>query len=236
MIPGLEKEIYEYWLQEGFSMYNTIFDENLEELKHYLDSIDGYLKAEEKRELGKLEEAAEKIPAEYRSEFFADHYPYEWEQIFAYHLRHSFVIALMALTEDHLNSFCRNTATLLKSPITHEDLKGSLMETGRKFLDAFANFSTPKEHEWKVVVDIYKLRNAIVHNGGRIEGAPNEARLKAFVRDAPGISIPSAGMLRIDKDFCLFAIDKVEGLFKELHNQQEGLRRRLYEEHQKAKI
>lgn len=225
-----EDDIYKYWLEDGFGIFNSLFEENIRELRGYLSCMDGYLKAEEQREITQLEEASNKLHEAHRGEYFAEHYPYEWERIFAHHLRHSFITALMSLTEDHLNSFCNNTALLLKSPITHKDLKGSILETGWKYLKSLALFQEPKDHEWKVVVDIYKLRNAIVHNGGRIEGALNEARLKTFIRDAPGISIPSLGMLSITNEFCLFALERVETLFKELHNQQETLRLRLIEQ------
>jgi hypothetical protein len=229
-----DEALRSYWLETGFFTINSIFIENLNELDSYLFTINDYLKAEEQRQIEKLNEDTKHLSDSVRSELFADNFPYEWEQVFGVHLRRSFIVTLMSMAEDHLTTFCSCVESLIDAPISNKDMKGSIIERAKKFLEAIGKFKKPKDHEWKLLIDIYKLRNALVHNGGRIEGVNDEKRLVKFIKDRPEISISSYGKVDINTEFCEFALKKVRDFFDQLHKEQEKVRCNLLVELKKV--
>lgn len=206
-------------LRDKGEMSHWLVKDNLEELHLFLGSLEGFIEQEEKREVAALE----KYARDNDGEFWAEHYPYQWQQIIGSQLRKSFVVSLMSLAEFHLGILCRDVATITEAKITHEDLKGSMFTRARKFLEHFAGFVSPSQSDWERISDLYALRNSIVHNAALVDIDKNSSRLEAFMQRAPGISIPSAGMLEMKKEFCVFALDRVEAFIEALHQQYVGL-------------
>lgn len=224
----LPKEINEFarkiLIEHGDHIAGWLISESLNELELFLRTIESFIEKEEKRELESLNKYLETIHVAERGEVFADHYPYEWQQILGAHFRSSFIITLMSVTEDSLNRICTQVSTMLDTSISNKDIKGSILEASQKYLQAIGKFEAPPEHIWATVVNLYKVRNVIVHNGGMLEGAPNEKRIRAFMEKAPGISNPSAGLIKLNKEFCFYALQQVKALFSILHAEQERLR------------
>jgi hypothetical protein len=204
-----------HWLVKG----------NLDELRMFLGTLETFIEQEESQEIAALEKHA----AGSDGEFWARHYPYQWQQIIGSQLRKSFVVSLISLAEFHLGLLCRDVATLTQAKITHEDIKGSMFTRARKFLETFAAFTSPIGSEWEMIGDVCALRNSIVHNAALVDLDKNTQRLEAFMQRAPGISIPSAGMLELQKEFCDFALNGVETFIENLHEQYVGLCARLEE-------
>ncbi|MCG6946252.1 MAG: hypothetical protein LJE87_13020, partial [Deltaproteobacteria bacterium] len=145
-----------------------------------------------------------------KNEFWQENYPVHWDEIFGYNLRSSFVLLLCNTIEPYMSMVCSNVKTINNSNLSVDDLKGSLYERTRKYLEVVGGFSSPKDREWEIMGDIYALRNVITHNGAMIGGSNKEKRIRSLMKKSPGLSVPSEGMLSIEKSFCEYAIDNVE--------------------------
>jgi hypothetical protein len=214
-------------IESGDHLAGWLIHESIKELELFLNTIENFIEKEEKRDIENFNEYLKTIPEGDREEFLADCYPYQWEQVLGNHLRNSFLVTIMSITEDSLNRICTQITTMVDSAISNSDLKGSILEASKKYLQAMGNFKNPSEHHWANIIDMYKLRNVIVHNGGILEGAQNEKRIRAFMKKAPGITNPSTGVLKLDKEFCLYAIDQVKDFFAILDLEQNNLRNKL---------
>jgi hypothetical protein len=202
---------------ECYMSWDLVTD-NLYRLRLFLDTVEGFIEKEEHREVEALK------PYATDGDFWAENYPYQWQDIIGSQLRQTFIVALMSATEFHLSHLCGDTATIVRSPISHDDLKGSLFACAQKFLSAFGTFSAPSARTWELIGDLYKLLNAIVHNAAMVD-SHKAGRLEALVERAPGIAM-SSGFLEIKREFCLYTYDLVESFFRELHEQQVALCRR----------
>lgn len=213
-----------YLIDDKGSMGKWLVQDNLDELRLFRGTLEKFIEEEEAREVAALEKHARGAGD---GEFWAEHYPYQWQQIIGSQLRKSFVVSLMSLAEFHLGLLCRDVAAVTESKITHEDLKGSLFIRAKKFLETFAQFEAPSQAQWELIGDLYALRNSIVHNAALVDIDRHWGRLEVFMNRAPGISVPSAGMLQMEKEFCAFAFDGVNSFFEILHQQYVGLCARI---------
>lgn len=200
-----------YLIKEQGATRKWLFEDNLNELRLFHATIENFIEREEKRQVGQL------YPLATHPDFWVDHYPYQWQDVIGQQLRHSFVVSLASASEFHLGLLCRDVATVVQAPITHEDLKGGLISRSRKFLSAFAGFEAPNESAWQALGDLYVLRNSIAHNAALVEVDKDASGLNAFIARSPGISVPSAGLLEMKREFCTYALSVVESFLTDLH-------------------
>ncbi len=189
---------------------------DLSDLSEFLDVLQKFIVTKEQTDVGAIVNrfgGSDKVP-------WADEYPWEWDGIIGKHLRQSFLVSLMALAEQHLLHLCQSTRTILDLPIGVDSLRGRTFERFRTFLMEVAGFAAPRPHLWDGVESIYLVRNVLVHRGGHLEGAKQQARLRKFLRDAPGAAADSA-FVELEAGFCEFARAKVEEFFRLLHDHYE---------------
>lgn len=222
--------IRRYWLELGFYQKNSFFLNDLDDLESYLSTINIYLETEEQKRLDQLHDETKHLCDSSRSEAFAEYYPYEWEQIFAVHLRRSVIVTIMSMLEDHLNTACSCVAIMVETPFSNNGRKGSIIEHAKKFLAEFGKFKNPKGHEWKAIIDIYKLRNVIVHSNGKLDDEKNNDRIIKFINASPGISVSSSGAIVITPDFCFFVLKNIRDFIDKLHREQDVIRRNILQQ------
>lgn len=199
---------------------------SLYEMELFLNSVEVLIEKEEKRQLSELEEFVKTVSEDERQKILSQNYPFEWQQIIGAHFRSSFLLTLMSITEDSLNMVCTQVSTMVDSQISHKDLKGSILEGSKKFLQTFGHFSTPSDETWTTIFDLYKVRNMFVHNRGILDDSTTAKRVKNFMKRASGIS-DSSGFIKLQKDFCSYALEQVRQLFLNLEEEQEHLRFKL---------
>jgi len=216
------KHVREMLIREECATARSILTGNLEELTLFSDSLEDFIAKEEKRAVKAL------LPhAEEDGDFWANHYPYHWQDIIGAQLRQSFVVSLMSATEFHLDWLCRDTAQVVQAAITHEELKGTALERARRFLNAFAQFTAPPDALWEEIGDLQALRNNIVHNAALVDAEhSNKRRLAGVMKRRPGISNPSTGLLKLERAFSEYALATVQRFFDELYAQQKALCKR----------
>ena len=212
-----------YILADKGNSNKRIVSDNLSGLRLYLTTTEEFIEREEAREI----ESLEKHAGASSPDFWAWHYPVQWQEIIGSQLRKSFVVSLVSLAEFHIGMLCRDVVTITEAQITIDDLKGNIFSRARKFLETFARFTSPAQVDWELMGDIYALRNNIVHNAALVEADRNSSRLESLMQKAPGISNPSAGILDIKKEFCLYVLSHVETFMNDMHNEYAELCNRV---------
>jgi len=189
----------------------------LRELRQYLELLDDVIQKSKDEEIAKLEETYSNLPDSQKEIFWQDNYPIHWEELFSFNLRSAFILQLCKVIEPYLSMLCRDVKEITTSKISVGDLKGGLYERNKKFLRAIGGFDKPNDRSWESIGDIYALRNTIAHHGGIVEGSNTEKRVMSLMNKVPGISIPSAGMLNIEKSFCEHSISTVQDFIDDLY-------------------
>jgi len=95
------------------------------------------------------------------------------EDIFPNILRRSFFVAIYSLIEMQLNEICHER----KLPLPLEKVKKApdrSIQRAKVYLMDVAKIRFPESSEWEELLKYQKLRNCIVHNGGKLKGLPKK--------------------------------------------------------------
>jgi len=128
---------------------------------------------------------------------------YVWEQYQTltpeFH-RESLLISLYNFLENQMNTLCEKLAVSVDSRIELKDLNGKGVERAKLYLTKMVGIDFNRfGEEWGYIQDINKLRNCIVHNGGKISSAPNN-KLHEVIRKNSKLTKTETGYLSVGSD------------------------------------
>ncbi|HDY85312.1 MAG TPA: hypothetical protein ENI26_07970 [Methylophaga aminisulfidivorans] len=128
---------------------------------------------------------------------------YAWEQYQTvtpeFH-RESLLISLYNFLEHQMNTLCEKLAVSIDSKIELRDLNGKGVERAKLYLTKMVGIDFNKvEMEWSHIQDINKVRNCIVHNGGKIPSNTSD-KLHGVIRKYPKLKKAEAGYLSVESD------------------------------------
>jgi hypothetical protein len=205
----------DYRIAEEGAMCQWLITTNFDGLRHFLTTLEEFIKREESHDVADIEK-------EYGNRVdWAEHYPSHWQDIIGTQLRQSYIVSLMSATEWHLKSVCEDVEVLLKKALPKHRGPDDL----HKFLKGTAEFSAPSDDAWDFVDHLRECRNFLVHRMGLLEGDSRAAQVK-MLEGSPGFKCAS-GFVEIKSEFCLFAHERIERFFKDLHEEYVSLCRRL---------
>jgi hypothetical protein len=179
--------------------------EEIKRFKFYLDTFEDFVSRQESEEIASLEAHAAQLSEEGRSEFWSWYYPVHWDEIFRTNLRSSFLVSLVSLIESQLIQVSRDAAVIARTPIQVSDLKGSLLERARLFLEKFAAFQQPTDNVWAKLSQIYDIRNVFVHHAGFLPAYNHEKRTRQFIQSSDMLT-ETNGSLNLKREFCIYAL------------------------------
>lgn len=217
-----EEEHYrEYLVSEGCIFTQDFAEEGIKELRVYFEILENLITDAESRELDRLAHRADKLPASQQGEFWTWNHPVHWDEIFRTCLRSSFVTLVFAFLEDYLRILCDCSRIIARASIGWKDLKGSTWQRARMFLHRLVGFSQPADELWDRTEKLYKIRNILVHRGGRVE--KQEKDVRTFIEKRDGIEIDQYGTLEVGSEFCIGVVDTVEELVQALQAELKAL-------------
>jgi hypothetical protein len=200
-------------------------------LKEYLVSLEKFIisegeKIEEEeyyfeRKLGKLP-AHESEEYEYPVYQDADHRKIQiWKRDIPRNLRTSFIMLLISVAENKLQSICNYVEQISDAPISQGQLAGGIFQTFKKFLNAFGELKEPTDEEWNIIEGIYDVRNVLVHGGGFISKSKrgSKKKLNLLVNENAGIEIIDSDYVKVNSEFCKFALSNVWDFFVSLYKE-----------------
>lgn len=99
----------------------------------------------------------------------------------------------------------RDAAVIARTPIQVSDLKGSLLERARLFLEKFAACQQPTDKVGGKLSQIYDIRNVFVHHAGFLPAYNHEKRTRQFIQSSDMLT-ETNGSLYVKREFCVYAL------------------------------
>lgn len=176
------------------------FNDGIKGLDFYLDTLEEFIKSQEKKEVQHLQKTFEKTNRKHRGDFWEYNYPYYWKDIFEENLKESLVVSLLTMLEFHLNHICDFLCLKNDKFKKAKNFKnGDTIDKFRKCLQQF----NPKlsSLNWGQIKILWRIRCIIAHNQGECKREEDKKLLKQFANKTNSISI-SNEYIRIDFLFC----------------------------------
>lgn len=143
-------------------------------LREFFDSVQGLFKGEQKRILDWMERETGDLSQEEKDRFYEWHWEDygKLEDSFPNVLRNSLFIAIYTELEDKLKFICGALAHEKGCAIPVHEWRGGILEKAKSCLKKDIGISwSLSPNLWDEILRIRRIRNALVHNGGWLDGS-----------------------------------------------------------------
>lgn len=194
------------WLRTDFLSGDGMFGpflslDEISKSKMFIETMEDFIKSSEDEEVASLSRRICHLSAEQRDEYWQDNYPVHWQEIFATRIRSTFVIQLCSSVEGQIDEVCRRIEMIARVPLKLSNLNGSILEKGRRYMEAFGSFTAPSDADWKVIERIFQVRNVFVHERGFIGKYQHENKIIEFAKFVPGLKLQNS-FIELELGFC----------------------------------
>ena len=133
---------------------------------------------------------------------------------------YSIIILLHSILETQLLAYAERVGRTKKSAFRLEDIYGKGIEKARLFLLRVSAIDIRSDPSWKHLEDLHKLRNFIVHRGGKLAKSNDQKQaIEQLVSSYKGkLAFPEEGRLYgfgeiwVSMPLCRLFVEEVEGL------------------------
>jgi len=178
-------------------------------LELYLDTMESFLEQRRTEECKHLDEDE------------MEGYLEGWEIIYGSQFRFSFLMAIIASAEIHLNQVCTDLKHL-NSPIAPRDLRHGVIERSKLWLETFAGFNDPPPETWRQITDLRDLRNAVAHGAGSLSLAQDQRKVRDAAMKIPGCEIRN-GSIFLTAESTAHAIQVLRFFTRRLWQQRDAV-------------
>lgn len=192
--------------------------DELKKFRFFASGIEDLITNAEQSEVEFLRQSVEHLSEEAQGEFWLNHYPIHWNEIFRETIRGSVIVSLATFLETFLDRLCYRVALVMKSELRANDLRGSTLERAQRFLIAVGHFDNPAAPMWDEIGLFFKIRNVIVHSAGFIASAPYQKQIENFCRKRPDIQIVNKA-IEIKPKFVEHIIDQLSEFVEHLEEE-----------------
>jgi hypothetical protein len=168
-------------IEEGYAFFQMRAEDFLAEARFYLETIEEFIEVERTKGTDLLKKEADLLPQSFRGNFQAAHYPIHWETIFESQLRSSFIVSLASFIEDYIKTVGWEVAIIMRDGEDPRKNNRDVLRNVRRFLKKCGGFREPDDSLWGFLCNMYRLRNVLVHNGGKLHGPRRYKDLTHFI-------------------------------------------------------
>jgi len=155
----------------------------LRELKYYHNEIENFWRKKDEELQNKIDKILEQAPEPEHDDIIENYSLSLHENQIKYpnvH-RNAFVMAVYSFLENKLNELCWILENCIDSSVKLKDLSDTGITRAGTFLSKVAKIPVNEiSDEWSFIRHLNKLRNSLVHSGGRIPTEENN-KLRRFV-------------------------------------------------------
>jgi hypothetical protein len=163
---------YSSWMLQGIRI-------DLDNMREYSGELSELIEGTKDAFSKKVDERAKSMPAELRNGWYdwnADRY-WMLRDVFPSLLHNSLFIAIYSYLESTLGNLARKMERSNPQDVAMEDIQQSVIDRYRKYLKKFQGIDFPDQsREWGRIRAYQKIRNVIVHNGGRVDDSHKHAK------------------------------------------------------------
>lgn len=190
----------------------------IQEIRDYSDAIESLITNEAARIGRELEEYASHLREEEKEEFYEHNA--EYYQNLAIHFPNQFRLGLVSssysVLEDRIVRIADTLGTSMQSKVKINDFKGDAYSRAKVFLDKVVQLPI-EPSAWEGVAHYNLIRNAIVHNSGRLNKDHNKFRaVSGFIHKHRNIEADDSGGIIVNSGFVAAYLNEIELLFKEI--------------------
>ena len=191
----------------------------VEAIRDYIETVDSAFKGRSKDFEAWASKRAAKLPEHAKGGFYEDeaqtafnltrHFPeFAWETTF---------VAIYSFLENEMLGIARIVGRRLRIRLDPDDLRDKGIHAAKKYLEDLCGIAFPEgKHPWQEALHYNRVRNAIVHSGGRLKRAKHLTKIQNYLQGKKSLTIDSFNRLELSKEFCLEVLDNVEALLDDL--------------------
>ncbi len=203
-------------------VFYTLLEFELIHLKEYSETSEEHLIEEKQRFQDSIDEMAEKLSDEDKEDCYDFHSDEYWRlsEISPRIFRNSLLLTTYSLLEHRLMRLCLSYQRERKIALSVNDIQGKGIRKYQTYLKKVLLIEFPDQgNEWKDMLILNKIRNAIAHNDGILDENRSANDIYDFVSDnRDHIKITDTNSVQLQVGFIQLALDKVAKFFRVLHD------------------
>jgi hypothetical protein len=192
----------------------------LDEMCEYLGTVRTAMDKEFERFCRRVKRSSSKMSPDDAAEFEEWHADtaFALSQRFPRLVRQTAFVATYSFLECELVNYCEHIRTAKGFKKSVDDMHGLGIHAARAYLTSQSKIRLPKKDpDWKRILRLGEIRNAIVHNLGQVDVRETKDKkkdaktkeLRNFLRATPTIATEGLDRVVLSEQFCLDAIETV---------------------------
>lgn len=136
---------------------------------------------------------------------------------FPWILTASFIVSLVIFMEEHLRCIAKALRKFKGMKLDISDFNGSLFKKFKIYVTKYADIDSPfiGKVNWDGILEIFTLRNCIIHHGKCLTGFKYDDQIKRFAVDGP---FGEDKYISLNKQNCLDCLKTVEIFIKSFYD------------------
>jgi len=199
--------------------FHSLINSKLYDLEEYAQRLGGLLKNELKGFTSFVEKEAAKLdePEKERLyDLYSDDY-WKLKDVFPNIVWCSLFITCYSLLEHELSRICESMRSLKECPLKPSDLKDRGIFQSKAYLKKVIGIQFPDNTRyWQEICFYNRIRNRIIHEGGRVYDSENDSKLRAEIDRTSSINLDDYGRILLSCDFVLEVIENLKSFFRDI--------------------
>lgn len=198
-------------------IYKKRIESKFNQIEAYAETIDLFINREIKETEKRYEEEYAKTKPKEQN-MIEDMYLDDLillENLFPKILWSSLFATCYSVLEYELNSICRNIRSIKQLSLKPSDLKNIGIFQSQLYLKKVVGIKFPdRERPWQNIKYYNRIRNAIIHNEGRLSDSNNDKKTKDYIITNPSLSFDETDAVVLTRKFILEVIETIKSFFK----------------------
>lgn len=209
---------YSSWMLQGIRI-------DLDNMREYSGELSELIEETKDAFSEEVVERAESMPVELRDDWYDLNADRHWmlRDVFPLLLHNSLFIAIYSYLESTLGNLARQEERSNPQEVAMKDIKERvIIDRYRKYLKEVQGIDFPDQsREWQKIRTYQKIRNFIVHNGGRVDDSHKHAKcIRNFIEQNSDLVLIDQDQVYVSRQGNLDFIDTLdsflEGLFENI--------------------
>jgi hypothetical protein len=193
---------------------------DLDNMREYSGELSELIEGTKDAFSKKVDERAESMSVESRDGWYDWNADRHWRlrDVFPSLLHNSLFIAIYSYLESTLGNLARKMERSNPQDVAMEDIEESVIDRYRKYLKEVQGIDFPDQsREWQRIRTYQKIRNFIVHNGGRVDDCHKHAKcIRNFIEQNSDLVLIDQDQVYVSRQGNLDFLDTLDSFFESL--------------------
>ena len=133
----------------------------------------------------------------------------------------SVIIGIISAMERFVRTISEDVRVMKRLSLTFSDFEGSWIRKSKAFFNELCRFPSPSDQDWKLIEEIYLIRNILTHNYGNLADLEDEGirkKIKKILKNREDLKVDH-GWLIVTEGYCHHVIG-IAKIFGEIMNSE----------------